>query len=337
MALTRDLAIDLGSANTLVFVRGEGIVVREPTLVAMSERTGEALAIGSEAWALADRQPAEISLVRPLRHGAITDFNVTERLMKILFQRVGVGRLLHPRALVCVSSAITPVERRAVEEAAASAGARSADLIPEPMAAAIGAGLPIDQPAGNCIVDVGGGTTEVAIISMGGIVASRALRVGGFDLDDAIQRFLRTQFGIAIGDRTAEAIKIQIGSAVPSDDEPAAEIRGRELQTGLPGTVTVGAEELRVAMRDQIDAMIGAVRDALAEAPPELSHDVLDRGMHLTGGGALLRGLAERIETETNIPIHRTDAPLETVVIGAGRALANLARLRETGVVLARR
>jgi rod shape-determining protein MreB len=334
MPKTRDIAIDLGTANTLVYVRNEGILVNEPTIVAMNERTGEVLAIGNEAWSLVDRSPSHIRLVRPLQHGAITDFEMTERLIKILFQRVGVSRLLHPRALVCVSSGITPVERRAVEEAAASAGARSADLIAEPMAAALGAGLPIDQPAGNCVVDVGGGTTEIAIISMGGIVASRALRVGGLDLDDAIQKFLRTRFGIAIGDRTAEAIKREIGSAIPQEEEPAAEIRGRELQTGMPKTVTVGAEEVRAAIEEHVVAMIGAVRDALAEAPPELSHDVLDRGMHLTGGTALLRGLARRIEQETSIPIHTTESPLETVVVGAGRALSSIARLRDSGVLL---
>jgi len=334
MPITRDIALDLGSANMLVYVRGEGIVLNEPTVVAMNERTGEMLAIGNEAWELTANTPGHIVPVRPLRHGAITDFEVTERLIKAIFQRVGTGRIVHPRALVCVSSGISPVERRAMEEAASSAGARSADLIVEPMAAAIGAGLPIDQPAGNCIIDVGGGTTEVAIISMGGIVASRAIRIGGFDLDDAIQKFLRARYGIAIGERTAEAIKCEIGSAATDGDEPAAEIRGRELQTGMPKTVTVGAEELRGAIEEHLAAVLTAVRGALAEAPPELSHDVLDRGMHLTGGGALLRGLARRLEEETNIPVHATESPLETVVTGAGRALGTLSRLRDAGILL---
>jgi rod shape-determining protein MreB len=330
----RDIAIDLGSANTLVFVRGRGIVLNEPTVIAMNERTGEVLAMGHEAWQMIGSTPGYIVAVRPLRHGAITDFDVTERLIKLVFQKIGVHRFTHPRALICVSSAITRVERRAVEEAALSAGARSVSLIEEPMAAAIGAGLPIDQPRGNCIIDVGGGTTEVAVVTMGGVVASRASRVGGFDLDDAIQRFLRREYGMAIGERTAESIKKEIGSAFPSDEEPKAEIRGRELATGMPKTVTISADELRSACEEVVGQVMDAVRGALADTPPELAHDVIERGMTLTGGGGLLRGLDARLAAETTIPVHVTETPLETVVLGAGRALASLAKLRDQGVLL---
>jgi len=329
----REVAIDLGTANTLVYVRGQGIVLNEPTVIAMNERTGQVLAMGDEAWQMIGRTPGYIVAVRPLRHGAITDFDVTERLIKLVFQRIGVGRFTHPRALICVSSAITSVERRAVEEAALSAGARSVVLIQEPMAAAIGAGLPVDQPLGNCVIDVGGGTTEVAVISMGGVVASRAIRVGGFDLDDAIQRFLRREYGMAIGERTAEAIKKEIGSAFATALDPKAEIRGRDLATGMPKTVTVGADEMRVALEEHVAMVVEAVREALSESPPELAHDVLERGMFLTGGGGLLRGLDARISAETHISVHVTETPLETVCLGAGRALESLDRLREHGVL----
>jgi len=332
--VARDIAIDLGTANTLVFVRGRGIVLNEPTVIAMNERTGEVLAMGNEAWKMIGSTPGYVVAVRPLRNGAITDFDLTERLIKLVFQKIGVNRFSHPRALICVSSAITTVERRAVEEAALSAGARTVNLIEEPMAAMIGAGLPIDQPRGNCIIDVGGGTTEVAVVTMGGVVSSRAIRVGGFDVDDAIQRFLRREYGMAIGERTAEAIKKEIGSAAPLPDEPKAEIRGRELATGMPKTVTVSAEELRVACEDAVAHVMEAVRGALADTPPELAHDVIERGLHLTGGGGLLQGLDVRITEETTIPVHVTDSPLETVCLGAGQALDSLDKLREHGVLM---
>ncbi|MGZ4105119.1 MAG: rod shape-determining protein MreB [Actinomycetota bacterium] len=332
--MARDIAIDLGSANTLAFVRGRDIVLNEPTVLAMNERTGEVLAMGHEAWATIGPTPGNVVAVRPLRNGAITDFDLTERLIKLVFAKIGVNRFSHPRVLICVSSTISRVEQRAVEEAAQSAGARTVDLIEEPMAAAIGAGLPINEPRGSCIIDAGGGTTEVAVVTMGGVVSSRAIRVGGFDLDDAIQRWLRNEYGIAIGERTAEAVKKEIGSAYPLDDDPKAEIRGRELATGLPKTVTVSAEELRTACEDVVVRLIDAVRGALAETPPELAHDVIERGMHLTGGTALLRGLAARLTAETSIPVHVTETPLETVCIGAGLALASLERLRDQGVLL---
>jgi rod shape-determining protein MreB and related proteins len=332
--MTRDIAIDLGTANTLVFVRGRGIVVNEPTVVAMNERTGEVLAMGNDAWDAVGRSPGHVVAVRPLRHGAITDFDVTERLMKLVLGKAGLGRFNHPRALVCVSSAITSVERRAVEEATFSAGARTVHLIEEPMAAAIGAGLPIDQPRGNCIIDVGGGTTEVAVVTMGGVVASRAIRVGGFDLDEAVQRFLRKEYGLAVGERTAETIKKEIGSAFPSEDEPKAEIHGRDLATGSPKSVTVSADEMRAACEEAVAQVSGAVRGALADTPPELAHDVIERGMVLTGGGGLLRGMGARLTAETTIPVHLAERPLETVCLGAGHALGSLERLKEHGVLL---
>jgi len=332
--MSRDIAIDLGTANTLVFVRGRGIVLNEPTVVAMNERTGDVLAMGNEAWQMIGRTPGHVVAVRPLRNGAITDFDVTERLIKLVLNKVGLGRFMHPRALICVSSAITTVERRAVEEAALSAGARTVHLIEEPMAAAIGAGLAIDQPRGNCVIDIGGGTTEVAVVTMGGVVAARAIRVGGFDLDDAVQRFLRREYGMAVGERAAEAIKKEIGSAFPTDDEPKAEVRGRELATGLPKTVTISAEEMRSACEDAVAQVSEAVRGALADTPPELAHDVIERGMYLTGGGGLLRGMDARLTAETTIPVHVTENPLETVCLGAGRALGSLEKLRDHGVLL---
>lgn len=333
--MTRDLAIDLGSANTLVSERGRGVVLSEPTLVAIDERTGAVLAFGTEAWQKAAASPGRVVASRPLRHGAITDFDITEALIRIVFARVGVGRFTHPRVMISVSSAISTVERRALSDAAVAAGARVAHLIDEPMAAAIGAGLPIERPSGNCIIDVGGGTTEVAVVSMGGIIASRAVRVGGFEFDEAIVRWLRTHHGLSISERAAERLKIQLGSTALVGDESALEIRGREVATGAPRSATVGAEELRAAMEGCIGPVIDAVRGTLTDTPPELAHDVLERGMTLTGGGALMRGLAERIQVETSLAVHVADSPLETVCVGAARALASFDRLREQGALRA--
>ncbi|HJT37959.1 MAG TPA: rod shape-determining protein [Actinomycetota bacterium] len=332
--MPRDIAVDLGTANTLVFVRGRGIVLNEPTVVAMNERTGDVLAMGNEAWDVVGRSPGHIVGVRPLRHGAITDFDVTERLIRSALSKAGLGRFAHPRALVCVSSAITTVERRAVEEATLSAGARAVHLIEEPMAAAIGAGLPIDQPTGNCVIDIGGGTTEVAVVTMGGVVASRAIRVGGFDIDEAIQRFLRHEYGLAVAERTAEAIKKEVGSAYPTEDEPKAEIRGRELASGMPKTLVVSADEMRAACEEGVAQVSEAVRGALADTPPELAHDVIEGGMYLMGGGGLLRGMAARLTADTTIPVHLVERPLETVCLGAGRALESLDTLKDHGVLL---
>ncbi|MGH2725409.1 MAG: rod shape-determining protein [Actinomycetota bacterium] len=331
--MSRDLAIDLGSANTLVFARGRGIVLREPTLLALNERTGEVLAMGEEAWRAAGAGSEPVVTFQPLRRGAVSDFALTERLLHLVLRRVGASRLVKPRALVCVPSNVTMVERRAVEEAALQAGARQVWLIEEPIAAAIGAGLPIDEPTGTFVVDVGGGTTEVAVISMGGIVSRATVKVGGFDLDEEIMRFMRTEYGMAIGERTAEHLKIAIGSASELDEEDKAEVRGREIDSGAPKTVIVSSDEVRRALGNPTRVIVEAVRATLSETPPELAHDVLDRGIHLTGGGALLRGLDRRLAAETGIPVHRAEAPLDTVCIGAAKALEEIERMRGRGLV----
>jgi rod shape-determining protein MreB and related proteins len=326
----RDLAIDLGTANTLVYREGQGIVFNEPTVIAVNMRTGDVLAMGEEAWDMIGRTPGHVVAMRPLRHGAITDFDITQHMIKLILRRVGVGRFPRPRVLICVPSAITEVERRAVKEAAHLAGARDVALVEEPLAAAIGAGLPVHEPIGNLIVDIGGGTSEMAVVSMGGIVAGTAIRVGGFDMDAAVQQHIRRGFGIAIGERTAEQIKMAIGSAFPAQGIPAARVRGRELSTGLPRAVEVSEEEIREALSETVRLIVDAARDALAEAPPELAHDVLETGMFLTGGGSLLKGVEVRLSRDCEVPVHPTDQPLETVALGAGRMLEDLAHYRST-------
>ncbi|HWW52900.1 MAG TPA: rod shape-determining protein [Acidimicrobiales bacterium] len=326
--MARDLAIDLGTANTLVYAKGEGIVLNEPTVIALNERTQDVLAMGKDAWQMIGRTPAYIVAVRPLRGGAITDFDITQRMIRLLLKRSGVNRWNRPRVLICVPSAITEVERRAVEEAARRAGAAGAYLIEQPMAAAIGAGLPIHEPLGNMVVDVGGGTTEVAVISLGGIVALQAIRVGSFDMDASIQAFVRREYGIAIGERTAEEIKITIGSAFPVDDEMKVEVRGRDLMTGLPKTVILSPEEVREAIEENVGAIVDSVVYCLGEAPPELAQDLIMQGIHLVGGGGMLRGLDQRLAKETAIPVHLVDAPLECVALGAGRCLEAFESLR---------
>jgi rod shape-determining protein MreB and related proteins len=319
--VARDLAIDLGTANTLVYERGSGIVLNEPSVIALNSRNQDVLAMGHEAWQMIGRTPSYIVAVRPLRKGAITDFEVTQRMIRLLMQRVGVSRFNRPRVVVCVPSAITAVEKRAVTEAARRAGAAEAYLLEQPMAAAIGAGLPIHEPLGNMVVDVGGGTSEVALISLGGIVALEAVRVGSFDIDAAIQNFIRREYGIAIGERTAEEIKVTIGSAWPEENELAAEVRGRELMSGLPKTVVLSAEEVRVAIDEPVSAMIDAVITCLSRAPAELAQDLIGQGIHLVGGGAMLRGLDQRMEHDTAVPVNLVDLPLECVVLGAGHCI----------------
>ena len=326
--MARDLAIDLGTANTLVWIRGRGIVLNEPTVIALNQRNGDVLAMGKEAYSMIGRTPGHIIAERPLRGGAITDFDMTARLLQLLLERVGVRRMSRTRVLICVPSAITEVERRAVKEAAQQAGASQAFLMEEPMAAAIGAELPVQEPLGNMIVDVGGGTSEVAVISLGGVVAVKAVRVGGFDLDAAIQNYVRREYAVAIGERTAEQLKVAIGSAYPQANEPRAEIRGRELSTGLPKVVLVSAEAVREALDDAVSAIVGAVTDTLSVCPPELTQDVLDRGIWLVGGGALLRGLDARISHETQIAVNVVDQPLEAVVTGAGTTMESFNDLR---------
>jgi len=326
--LARDLAIDLGTANTLVYARTRGIVLNEPTVIALNEKTQAVLAMGHDAWQMIGRTPGYIVAVRPLRKGAITDFDITQRMIRLLLKRAGVTRLNRPRVLICVPSAITEVERRAVEEAARRAGAADPYLIHQPMAAAIGAGLPIHEPLGNMVVDVGGGTTETAVISLGGIVALRAIRVGSFDIDTAIQTYVRRDYGIAIGERTAEEIKLAIGSAYPVDDSVKAEVRGRDLMTGLPKTVILAPEEVRAAIDEQVSAIVDSVVQCLGDAPPELAQDLILQGIHLVGGGGMLRGLDRRLAEETDIPVHLVDAPLECVVLGAGKCLESFESLK---------
>jgi rod shape-determining protein MreB len=311
-----------------VYAKGRGIVLNEPTVIALNSHTQDVLAMGHEAWQMIGRTPGYIVAVRPLRQGAITDFDITQRMIRLLLQRAGVSRWNRPRVLICVPSAITEVERRAVEEAARRAGAAGAYLIEQPMAAAIGAGLPIHEPLGNMVVDVGGGTTEVAVISLGGIVALQAIRVGSFDIDASIQTYVRREYGIAIGERTAEEIKMAIGSAHPTEDELKAEVRGRDLMSGLPKTVILSPEEVREAISEQVNAIVDAVVTCLGQAPPELAQDLIGQGIHLVGGGGMLRGLDRRIAEETHIPVHLVDAPLECVVLGAGRCLESFESLK---------
>jgi rod shape-determining protein MreB len=286
------------------------------------------LATGHEAWQMIGRTPGYIVAVRPLRGGAITDFDITERMIRLLLQRVGVTRFNRPRVLICVPSAITEVEKRAVTEAARRAGAADPQLIEQPMAAAIGAGLPIDEPVGNMVIDVGGGTTETAVISLGGIVALEAVRTGSFDIDSSIQNYVRREYGIAIGERTAEEIKMAIGSAAPTPDEVHAEVRGRDLMSGLPKTVVLSPAEVRAAIDEITTTITDSVIRCLSKAPPELAQDFLTRGIYLVGGGGLLRGLDTRIERETKVPVHLVDLALEAVVLGAGHCIEHYEALK---------
>lgn len=277
--------------------------------------------MGHEAWQMIGRTPSYIVAVRPLRKGAITDFEVTQRMIRLLLQRVGVSRLNRPRVVICVPSAITAVERRAVTEAARRAGAADARLIEQPVAAAIGADLPINEPIGNMVVDIGGGTTESALISLGGVVALEAVRVGSFDIDNAIQGYVRREYGIAVGERTAEEIKIVLGSAYPTAGEVSAEVRGRELMSGLPKTVVLTPAEVRVAIEEPVTAMVDSVVSCLAQAPPELAQDLIVQGVHLVGGGGMLKGMDLRLTAESDVPVRRVDSPLESVVLGAGKVI----------------
>jgi rod shape-determining protein MreB and related proteins len=298
-------------------------------VIALNSRTNEVLAIGHEAWQMIGRTPGYIVAVRPLRGGAITDFEVTERLIRMLFQRAGVSRFYRARVLICVPSAITHVEQRAVLEAARRAGASQTFLIEQPMAAAIGASLPIQEPLGNMIVDVGGGTSEVAVISLGGVVALEAVRVGGFDMDAAIQAYVRREYGVAIGERTAEEIKVAIGSAFSSGDQYKAEVRGRDLTTSTAKIIVLSPEEVREAVDEPVRAILEIIVRALGQTPPDLAQDLIRQGVHLVGGGGMLCGMDERISKETALPVHLVDAPLECVVHGAGRCLESFERLKD--------
>ncbi len=325
----RDMAVDLGTANTLVYVRGRGIVLNEPSVVAINTRDGRPLAVGSEAKRMIGRTPSHIQAIRPLRDGVIADFGITEKMLRYFIQKVQQSRWQKPRIVICVPSGITQVEQRAVEESALQAGARRAYIIEEPMAAAIGSGLPVHEPAGNMVVDIGGGTTEVAVISLGGIVTSESIRIGGDELDEAIINYVKKEYSLALGERTSEEIKIAIGSAFPATDEPRAEIRGRDLVTGLPKTIIVTTEEIRHALEEPVAQIVDAVKVTLDKTPPELAADIMEKGIVLTGGGALLKGLDRRLAHETGMPIHVAESPLHAVAIGSGQCLEEFEALKQ--------
>jgi rod shape-determining protein MreB and related proteins len=328
--LGRDMAVDLGTANTLVYVRGRGIVLNEPSVVALNTNNGQVVAVGVEAKRMIGRTPGNIVAVRPLKDGVIADFDVTERMLRYFIQKVHRRtRMAKPRIVVAVPSGITGVEQSAVKEAGHQAGARKVYIIEEPMAAGIGAGLPVNEPTGNMVVDIGGGTTEVAVISLGGIVTSQSIRIGGDELDQAIITFGKKEHSLMLGERTAEEIKLALGSAFPSKDEPQAEIRGRDLVSGLPKTVLITAAEVRQAIEEPVNLIIDAVKTSLDKCPPELAGDIMDRGIALTGGGALLRGLDQRIREETGMPVHIADSPLESVVLGTGKCVEDFDTLRQ--------
>jgi rod shape-determining protein MreB len=326
----RDIAVDLGTANTLVFVRGEGIVASEPSVVALDENTGEVHAVGQEAQRMIGRTPASISAVRPLRHGVIADFEVTEEMLRYFIRRVHQSRFAHPRVVMCAPSGITDVERNAVREACLAAGARKVHLIEEPIAAAIGAGLAIGEPTGRLVVDVGGGTSEVAVISLGGMVVSRSLRVGGYELDEAIAAYTRSQHNLAVGERSAEEIKLELGTARPLAREEYTELRGRDLVSGLPKSITLSSAEIREAIAEPVNAIIESVRETLEETPPELASDITEQGMLLAGGGSMLRGFAERLTEETHIEAYLAESPLTCVALGSGYSLEEFEALERT-------
>ncbi len=327
---SNDMGIDLGTANTLVYVKGQGIVLREPSVVAIDRDSRRLLAIGSEAKKMLGRTPASIIAVRPLKNGVIADFEATQEMIKYFIRKVHNRRsLLHPRVVIGIPSGITEVERRAVQESAQQAGARDVHLIEEPMAAAIGADLPISEPRGNFIVDIGGGTTEAAVISLGGLVVSKSLDIAGDEMDEAIVAHFRRKYNLLIGESTAEEVKIQIGSVFPLKEEKTMEVKGRDQANGLPKTVLITSEEVRQALLDPVQLILDVIKNTLEETPAELSADLVDRGIMLAGGGSLLRGLPDLIRQETELPVHRSADPLSCVAIGTGKFLEELDRIME--------
>ena len=322
--LTRDVAIDLGTANTLIYVKGKGIVIREPSVVAIDRYTGKIVAVGDEANKMIGRTPDNIIAIRPMKDGVIADFDITHAMIRHFIRKANVVGILKPRVVVCIPSGITEVERRAVEEAEMQAGAKEVALIEEPMAAAMGAGLPVKRATGSMVIDIGGGTTEVAVISMGGIVSSRSIRIAGDAFDNAIINYLKKNIGINVGDKMAEEIKFQIGSAFESDEEGYFDVRGRDVRTGLPKTVQVKESQIREAMRENLDEILEAVKLTLEHTPPELAADVMERGIILTGGGALIKGLDKLLTQVTKIPAYVAEYPLDCVAVGTGKALDNI-------------
>ena len=322
---SNDMGIDLGTANTLVYVKGQGIVLMEPSVVAVQTNTNNVLAVGEEAKRMLGRTPGSITAIRPLKDGVIADFDITESMLRYFIRKVHNRRaLVAPRVVIAVPSGITEVEKRAVKDSAEQAGARLVYLIEEPMAAAIGVGLPVQEPAANMIIDVGGGTTEVAIISLAGIVTSRSVRVGGDEMDEAIIQYLKRNYNLMVGERTAEDIKIAVGSAYPLKEEMAMEVKGRDLIAGLPKILRITSEEIREALSESISTIVEAIRITLERCPPELSADLVDRGLIMTGGGALLRGFPKLVSEETGLPVHLAEEPLKTVAIGTGKVLDEL-------------
>jgi rod shape-determining protein MreB and related proteins len=333
----RDLAIDLGTANSLVYRQGEGVVFDEPAVVAVRSGSGEVLAMGEEAWQLLGGDAGNVLAVRPLRQGTMTEFDITQRMIEVIIKRATTVRFPRPRILVAVPSMSSEVERRAIEDAVNSAGVRQVTLVEEPLAAAIGAGLPVHEPVGHLVVDVGGGRSEMAVVSMGGVVSGRSVSIGGFDVDAAVQQHIRDEFGVAIGEKAAEEIKIAIGSAFPTPAGKAAVVIGRELATGNTVEVRITEDEVRKAIGEPVRAIVEAARLTLAEAPPELTHDVLEAGIFLTGGGALLRGFDMLLAQECEVPVHVVEDPLLTVAVGAGRMLEHLEDYRSAFQLVRRR
>ncbi len=334
---SNDIGIDLGTANTLVYVRGEGIVLSEPSVVAIEKDTNRVVAVGDEAKRMLGRTPGNIIAIRPMKDGVISDFEVTEAMLKYFIKKVHKRKkFLSPAMIIAIPSGITAVEKRAVRDSGERAGARSVELIEEPKAAALGVGLPVEEPAGNMIIDVGGGTTEFAVISLGGIVYAKSIRIAGDELDEAIVEYLRKTYNLMIGERTSEEIKIRIGSAYPLEEELNMDVRGRDLISGLPKTINITSVEIREALHDPVQAIVDASKTTLEQTPPELAADLIDRGIVMAGGGALLRGLDKRIAEETGLPVHVADDPLTAVVMGTGMMLNMAPRLRRRMLVPAK-
>ncbi|RFM22282.1 rod shape-determining protein [Clostridium botulinum] len=329
--ITKDMGIDLGTANTLVYIKGKGVVLSEPSVVAINKDVNKVLAVGDEAKQMIGRTPGNIVAIRPLKDGVIADFDVTQIMLKKFIEKVSPkGGFTNPRIVVCFPSGVTEVEKRAIDEATKSAGAREVVLMEEPMAAAIGAGLPVNEPTGSMIVDIGGGTTEVAIISLGGIVTSKSLRVAGDELDQSIINYIKKEYSLMIGERTAENIKVELGSAYETDEDKTMEIRGRDLITGLPKVITISGKEVREALSEPVISIIEAIKTTLEKTPPELAADIMDKGIMLAGGGALLRGLDQLINEETHMPVHIAESPLDCVAVGAGKALDTIDKILDS-------
>lgn len=327
--MTKDMGIDLGTANTLVYIKGQGIVVREPSVVAIRDDSKEVLAVGEEAKKMIGRTPGNIVAIRPMKDGVIADFDITQAMLSYFIQKAAAKKgVVSPRIAICVPFGVTEVEKRAIEEAARQAGARDAYLIEEPMAAAIGANLKVEEPEGNMVVDIGGGTTEIAVISLGGIVTAKSIRIGGDEFDEAIVSYVKKEYNLMIGERTAENVKISIGSTFKEDQETNMEIRGRDLISGLPKTMEISSTEVREALKEPISSIVDAIKSTLEKTPPELASDIMENGIMLTGGGAMLKGLDDLINSETGMPVRVAEYPLDCVALGTGKAIEEIDTLK---------